>query len=530
MTSLTHVLAGIAALSTTASARVFHSGPVVHNLHPRSDDGNNLIALRADGSATTVLDDTPVIRAAAGEEILRPIRPSKPRSGATTVSTSSKVAVPQSSYGLRKDGVFYWGGESGTMAELRVNMHGEQEALIDMEQFDDLVESLDCPQGDGKLSIRFKDQADFDSAADVWNWVNQEPDHHFVLLVGEGDCGWNDDRVLFHVDGLEFSDDVETAVLNAQRTSWKEAVHSFDLDIGKPASDSQLVRRGIDPSFSVPIDFDISGKGVSFNMDGVDYIGSCNNCTAVGSFDIEAHFSMEWFDISEASVSLSTPGISATAILDVTVKGELTDGLLEKSFPLFKASPAGISIPGIVTIGPTVTVALKAGVNAIKGGVKLTLGGTASIPPSTATLDFLNQDNTNSEGWEIQTEAVPLEADVFVEARAYTSLTPSVGLELSAFEHGFAAEVASDLPVLAGVVKAIHSLTCTACDQFENAVEGSVSLGTNIGVALKKKNGDTQEDLWSLTFFDASMPPLASFCEAVGPQNCGNNSTMKYRF
>lgn len=426
MASLTSVLAGMVALSGPASAKTFQNSGAPSLVHR---DAHNLISLRADGAG--VPDDSPIIRAADDAEVLKPIRPD------SVATQGSKAASRKNSYGLRKENLLYWGGQSGTMAEFRVNTSGDKEGFVDMEYFDDLIESLDCPEDGGKLSVKFKDQSDFDAATDVWKWVTEDPDNSFLFMVGSGDCGSNTERLLYSVDDLELKDEENTAVLNAKSTNWKDAIHSFDLNIGKAADNSPNVRRDISPEFNVPFDFDLSGKGVSFSMNGVDYIGSCNNCTSVGSFDVEAKFSMEWFEIKEATVELSTAGIDTTAILDVTVKGQLTDELLEKSWPMFKASPAGIAIPGVVTIGPTVTVALKAGVNAIKGGVKLTLGGTAHIPPSTATLDFLNEDNTSSDGWEIESEAVPLEADVFVETRAYTSLTPSLGLEISAFGKPF---------------------------------------------------------------------------------------------
>jgi len=519
MATLTNILVGLAALSGPAAAKVLRPQPV-QQLSPRSG-GDNLIDLRQDRfGGGGVPDEQPVIRAAESSEVLRPIRP------ASTAAQASSKAGDKKGFELRDAQSMFWGGDSGTTAEFSIKVDGEKEAFVDMEYFDDLVESVDCPKEGGKLTIRFKEQADFDSATEVWEWVNKEADNEFILMAGDGDCTWNDDRVIYRVKDLEYSDDENTAVLNTERTNWKEAIHSFDLKIGKDAARDQAIRRDISPGFNVPMDFDLTGKGVSFNMNGVDYIGFCSNCTATGSFDIEAHFSLGFFELDEAKVTLSTEGIETTAIIAATIKGELTDDLLEKEFPLFKASPAGVAIPGLVTIGPTVQVALKAGVNAIKGGVTLTLGGTAKIPPSSATIDFLSEDGMTSEGWEIESEAVPLEADIFVEARAFTSLTPSVGLEVSALERGFVADISADTPVLAGLVRAVHSLTCNACGQYENAVDGSVTLGTSIGVAVKKKkSGGLIEDLWSLTFFSIQQPPLASFCEPVGPQNCENNST-----
>jgi hypothetical protein len=88
------------------------------------------------------------------------------------------------------------------------------------------------------------------------------------------------------------------------------------------------------------------------------------------------------------------------------------------------------------------------------------------------------------------------------------------------------------------------ALTCNACEKFQNAISGSINLGTSLTIALKKKVAGNFENLFSISLFvshpfqtasllqfviltsaqDASLPPLASFCEPVGPQDACNAS------
>lgn len=64
----------------------------------------------------------------------------------------------------------------------------------------------------------------------------------------------------------------------------------------------------------------------------------------------------------------------------------------------------------------------------------------------------------------------------------------------------------------------ITALSCTACGNFQNGIQGSLTLGTSIGVSLKRKIAGSEKALWSLTFADSSLPELAGFCQGIGPQ------------
>lgn len=88
-------------------------------------------------------------------------------------------------------------------------------------------------------------------------------------------------------------------------------------------------------------------------------------------------------------------------------------------------------------------------------------------------------------------------------------------------ESGFAAELSASLPYLAATLKAIHcessvdkecaspltpltlerAFTCTACGSYENGIQGGLSMGTSIGVALKQKILGAQKTLWELGFY-----------------------------
>ncbi|KEZ39992.1 hypothetical protein SAPIO_CDS8972 [Scedosporium apiospermum] len=613
---------------------------------------------QADSSATNLIssrnlqgtDDVSITVEPAAPMIMTPLRINR---GGNTKRDRREALAPQAEESL------YWSAQDGTVAELTLSMPGENENIVNLERIDDMVRNIECLRnGTGQVKIQFAEEADFDDAEDIWQWVNQEPGNHFTLLVGAGACGWNENqRVLYTVTGLVYNDESETVILEAETTTWKDSVHTFSLNIGKPAvvngapvqrrtmagvrgrrgffdkvrdalkgatdkvvdtasdivgavgdatdkavdtasgvadkvvdtvtdaagkakdaaSDAaSTVGEGagqaadkavdtatdivnnvgdatdkavdkvvdvvgdatdtvadttgsvvdvigdlIDPDhsadFSIPFDSDFTGKSLTFSVDGVDVTASCTECTTTGSFNIRGSFRVNQFLTEEAWIELSTGGVTAKAVLGLTLKGALTGKLAEKSVPIVKFSPAGVSIPGVLTIGPTISVNLGAEISEVRGSVGVTLGGTATIPASSSRLDFLSEDKTTATGWEPTFDVAPFKADASVEAKATAFLKAAVGLEISAVETGFSAELSANLPALTASLKAVTSATCTVCGDHQSGIQGSLTLGTSVGVSLKKKVLGDEEPLWSLSFADAKLADLAAFCLGIGP-------------
>ncbi|KAK4186401.1 hypothetical protein QBC35DRAFT_533435 [Podospora australis] len=604
MVRLSHFLVTLVGQSSLVAAR---------SIIPNTE---NLIPTRG---LDTVADGSPAILARAAPEILRPLR---------NVRRGNTKRDRRAAFALKGEETIYWTGQDGTIAKLSIATPGKSESIVNLELIDDLVQKVTCPAAiSGELKLQFAEEADFDDAQDIWQWVNQEEDNHFLLLVGEGDCGANAERILFNVTDLIYNDDKETAVLNVKQTTWKEAAHTFDLTIGKPAvppKPSGQRTRGLfdkvadgfnkavdkvtdtvdkvadktneiidkvedkitdtggkvvdkisdgidkigdkvtdtidkvadgaqaipskvadtvekivdkakaipataaelfDPSFtpdiSIPFESDLTAKSLTLSVDGIDATVACVTCFTNGSISVEGRFSAKAFKLSEASIEVSLPeDLSATAILSLSVKGDLTQGAaVSRSIDIFKFSPGGISIPGVLTIGPTVGISLGAEIGEIRGGVSVTLGGKVSLPKgSTAKLDFLDENKLSKTGWEVKFEEQPLKADVAVEASASAFLRGIIGVEVSALETGFAAEITANLPSLTASLKAINSGTCSACGNFQAGVQGGLTFGASIGASLTKKAAGADVPLWKLTFAETKSKELAGFCKGIGPQ------------
>ncbi|KAK1752327.1 hypothetical protein QBC47DRAFT_416792 [Echria macrotheca] len=516
-----------------------------------------------------------------------------------------------SALALKNSELLQWIGADGTLASFEILTPGANENVVNLERIDDLVTNITCPPpssssssssgaNNGKLHIKFAKEADLNDASDVWEWVNLQDANHFMMVVGPGACGENEEggRVLFNVTGVAYDDPTETAVLDVRRTSWKEGVHSYDLSVGKvdAATRRRMVRRttrrsffdsvkdavgdvvddvkdgvdtvmdGVDtvvdavkdvpakvvsavnaaptkivaaakeiptkvaaaaddllggtstPDFSVPFDHKIdSDKALSFSANGISVAARCKDCATTGSFDVRARFRAELFETKEAWLELATDGVTARAVVGLGVQGNLTDKLAERSLTVFQAALAGVSIPELLTIGPTVSVRLGVELSQISAGINMVLGGTANIPKSVSRLDFLSRGGSTATGWKPQFKADPVQADGMVEAKAVAFLRPAIGLEISVLDTGMVADISANTPSLTANLKAIASSNCTACGDSQAGLQGGLTLGASIGASLKKKVLGIESALFGITFAEAQLP-LAGFCQGFGPK------------
>lgn len=453
--------------------------------------------------------DTPVTPASSDPVILQPLR--IPRSGNS--KRDRRAALE-----LKTAETLYWGGQDGTVAKLTIETVEGTENIVNLEMIDDMVRQVSCPSTEGEFKVTFAEEADFDDAEDIWQWVNQEADNHFLLLVGAGTCGWNTERLVYNVTDLVYNDEAETAILEAKRTTWKLAAHTFDLTVGNaalpPSVAGKAHRRrpgffdkigdafddagdkigdffddagdkiadtagdvadtvesgagkvvdaitggaadaadkvsdivgGIDPavsanpSFTIPLDANLTAKSLSFTLPGTSPSGgdttvsaTCLDCSTTGSLTLQAHFAARLFELTDAAVEVSLPegGLAATALLGLTLRGDLVQPV-SRSIPVFEFSPAGVVIPGVLTLGPTVGVSLGMELGGVRGSVTATLGASATVEGgSRARLDFLDENGSGKEGWGVHFQGEEFKVEAAIDARAGVFLRGTVGVEVS---------------------------------------------------------------------------------------------------
>ncbi|KAK1836415.1 hypothetical protein QBC39DRAFT_367230 [Podospora conica] len=269
-----------------------------------------------------------------------------------------------------------------------------------------------------------------------------------------------------------------------------------------------ILNPGLQPDFSIPFANRFPSTPLSLDLaDNVTVSAQCVDCFTTGSFDVKGRFRSVNLVMEEAWIELSTEGISARAVIALGLKGALVAGQLpEKSVSIFRATPAGIDIPGVLRIGPTVSVDMGVELSELSAGLNLVLGGTATIPASSSRLNFLKEGGSKIKGWKPSFKADPVQADGFVEVKAAAFIKPAIGLEISVVETGLTADISAKTPSLNANLRAIRSADCTVCGKFENGLQGGLTLGASIGASLKKKVLSNQDVLFGVTFAEAEFP------------------------
>ncbi|KAF2033017.1 hypothetical protein EK21DRAFT_86738 [Setomelanomma holmii] len=187
----------------------------------------------------------------------------------------------------------------------------QYERLIAMERFADQLKSVQCAE---EMMLEFKDDATFEYAKDVWNWVNQDVNHTVIIVTNYEGCADNMERLPFVVSNIKYDEAANKAFLTADLKDWEEVAHSHTLNIGHtpltPAH-RMLMSRGVFPrdtefSMSLTSGFDqnlffaTQDTIVSIPINGIEIA----KVVKIGAFlDIDVGFAMqEWEGAATANL------------------------------------------------------------------------------------------------------------------------------------------------------------------------------------------------------------------------------------
>jgi hypothetical protein len=320
-------------------------------------------------------------------------------------------------------------GES-SMAALTINMPGEAENILSMEKFDGMLTKVQCTNT--SIEMTFQDDATFAYAQGVWDWVNGADNHSFVMVAGPGDCGNNTNRIPYVVHHLDYDEVENTASLTAERKKWEQIAHTFEFVAGSVARPvGEVVKRDTTKTASIDFNHDLEG---SFAISSGDFSArmTCTNCTTFGQFDMEFKVKQTLFVPTGASMKLSPKGVGAVADVSFSGSGTLVDGLT-KSFDIISIPVSGLSIPGLLEIGPFLTVKIGAEILPISLTGTISTGATAKLSDDAVLeIDLLSPENNEFSGWEpeVETKDVTLSASVTGGVGAF--LSPAVELKAEA--------------------------------------------------------------------------------------------------
>lgn len=66
--------------------------------------------------------------------------------------------------------------------------------IILLEEFEELIISVDCRDNEGRLDLKFNSTDAFDHAKKQWAYVNEKEHDNFLLIANHDNCGSNDQR------------------------------------------------------------------------------------------------------------------------------------------------------------------------------------------------------------------------------------------------------------------------------------------------------------------------------------------------
>lgn len=320
-------------------------------------------------------------------------------------TSSGVVSTPLTVlYEIRDSSVFYIGlSKQGKYAlgNFTAQMLGDHEHIIAMERFYHLLESIHCT--DDSFTMKFADQKDYEYAARTWHWVNNHPNHTFVMVAGRGHCKWNKDRQPFIVKNVLFRDDGDCKEIKAigKVSNWPDAIRSYELIVGGRQRPNSR-KRDWDYTWSFPITADLPLSHVKvggFHAGNIQLQYDCNNCGTRGDIDFDFVIKTK-FDIPyDFQINMAPRGVSASFEPTFGLSAALTDPWIPfvelGSIPL-----AGVAIGnGLLDLGPRIAFYIGGALGPLRGNAQITGGGTLTVSDSgELSIDVLNPAS-DSAGW-----------------------------------------------------------------------------------------------------------------------------------
>jgi hypothetical protein len=337
------------------------------------------------------------------------------------------------------------------VANLTVFMPGESENILAMERFDGMLTDIEC--NTNNLALTFEDDATFAYAQRVWDWVNGADNHSFVMVAGVGNCGNNTQRIPFTISTLSYDETANKAVLSATKTSFTAIAHSYDLLVGSVAQPG-VARRAIKKATTIDFVHDLPFS-VALSANGLEGRLACTNCSTTGQFDMEFKISQKLLIPTGASMKLSPRGVSAIAQIKLSGTGSLTDALT-KEFDILSIPISGIKIPGVLDLGPFLTVSVGAELSAISLTAGIQTGATAKLDDAALLeVDLLHPEQNSFSGWEPIVDAVDVKVDASISGGVAVFLKPALELKAEALGHGFALGLNMKIPNVKAQLSAI---------------------------------------------------------------------------
>ncbi|CEJ94885.1 hypothetical protein VHEMI10392 [[Torrubiella] hemipterigena] len=389
--------------------------------------------------------------------------------------------TPGDDLNLAKADSFYWVlPEQGVMANMTVAAKTGYR-ILNSHSFSNLVQKVDCA-ADDTIKVTMSSNGNTKAAETSWAWVNKEPSNTAVYIVDGANCGGQHGRQPYYVTSIEYDHDNMIASMAAKLGEWTDFIDDAEINIkGEMApqthgTNSTLVSRGLSKRLSkhvaIHIDHDFSSPIIATNVKGVTVGVSCAECKTQGTLD--ADISLSWKHGFQASVT-ARDNVALSALISLSASGTFVDPIVSKSVRIGTIGLPGLSIGGIVDIGPELTLDAKASLGGVSAKAEAKFGGVMSFANG-QTISIGKGSTTIHPSFS----ALPpsLTGSVSVSG----SVNPLFTLNVSALflGKGVTGGVAVAAPILSVSAGAAVSAQQQTCANTTAAVNFAVSVGMSV--------------------------------------------------
>lgn len=303
-----------------------------------------------------------------------------------------------------------------------------------MERFAGKLKSVQCAED---MMLEFIDDAAFQYAKDVWNWVNQDVNNSFIMVTNYEGCADDMERLPFVVSNMRYDEAQNKAYLTADLMEWEEVLHSYTLNVGHmplTPNHRMLMERGLvprGPDFSMDLT-----SGFDKNLFSATVGGWTTSVDAVvrtvGSLDVDFDLDVDWLKLKSASMTITPEDVAASIQLALSEHGTLAQAYSWQK-TIISIPIEGIEIAKVVKLGAFLDVDVGFTMEEWAGTATANLGARMEISNSAIVkIDLVKSSNNQFSGWTPTFTPIPLTLSAKVEGSAKVYAEPNIKLEASA--------------------------------------------------------------------------------------------------
>ncbi|KAG9233160.1 hypothetical protein BJ875DRAFT_379168 [Amylocarpus encephaloides] len=277
--------------------------------------------------------------------------------------------------------------------------------------------NVDCTPS--SVQLTFNDSSIFGTTQTTW--ANQS---EFVMITNHfGDCDEELERGFFLVNSVVFNALTLTVTAHSTKSNISETAETTEIFFGKSNS-TTLASRAIvlDPTYTLSTDISLP-ETVIYSYDPYLTV-TADKATFEANVTFSGYLAYNWLTFKLSSLYFDIDaGMSAGVALSADVTAAYDTTLSYSPAALYY----GVSIPGILELGPQLTFAIDADVSA-SGAVSLTTEFGIDLVDGNVHLDFLDKTKSTTSGW------IPIytvEANVSAQVAATFNPTALLTVELA---------------------------------------------------------------------------------------------------